>query len=122
MQDLPDRRLAQRQPAIGRDALTAVVDQPALRVARVGLVQPVELVQHGDAFGLRRRDRAEQVPQRLEVSFHLASTADDEPLVLVEDAVHAPARHGELLEEVDALTRHLPITDQERRRRQPGEP
>ena len=45
---------------------------------------------------------------------HLASAADNETLVLFEDAVHAAARQRKLLQDRDLLPRHVRVADQER--------
>ncbi|KAG0934084.1 hypothetical protein G6F31_016175 [Rhizopus arrhizus] len=116
------RLLGEGEQAIGMRILAAIDRGPLQRIVRVILVQPVELVQHTGIVDLQRRNRAEQVPQALEVVFHLAAAADHETLLRHLQSIQRAAGNLLLLKDGDALTGHAAVAYQERRtgqRRQP---
>ena len=116
--DLHRGLVAQPEFALESRILPAVLGGAAQRIVGVVLVEPVILVEHGDAFGLDRRDRAEQVPHHLEVVVHLAPAAHDIAEAGDVGAVARPAGHRVLFEDVDVLARHLRISHQIAGRRQ----
>ncbi|MNS89953.1 hypothetical protein D3C72_1239860 [compost metagenome] len=115
------RLLAQGEQAIGMRVLAPVDGGTLQRIVRVVLVQPVELVQHTGIVDLQRRNRAEQIPQALEMVFHLAAAADHETLLRHLQAIQRATGNLLLLQDGDALAGHAPIAHQERRTGQRGQ-
>lgn len=104
------------------DLLAAVLQRTSRIGGGVDLVDPVHVVENRRVLVLERGHGLEQIPQGLEVGLHLASTTDDEALVLVEDAVHAAAGQSEFLEDGDLVPGQLRVADQKCRPGQRCEP
>ena len=58
-----------------KEEVVDVYKRQAQGIVRVFLVQPVILVQNGDARRLNRRNAAEQIPQTLKMVLYLTSAA-----------------------------------------------
>jgi len=110
--------LGQREQAIGVRVLAPIDGGALQRVVGIVLVEPVELVEHTGIRDLQRRDGAEQVPQAFEVVLHLAPASDHEALLGLLDTIERTARQRLLLQDGDAMTRHVGIAHEERRPRQ----
>src|SRR5579859_25679 len=88
---------------------------------RVVLIEPVELVEHARAVDFERGHRAEQIPEALEVVFHLAPTANHEAFLRLLDAVERAAGQLEPFENGDLGAFHLTVADEERGTGEGGE-
>ena len=112
--------LIQLELLVGVGVLTAIHTGTAQRVVGIVLVEPIILIQHGDARRLDRGHIAEGIPHDLEMVVHLAAAAHEEALGHVLAAVAAAAGKLQLFEQMDVLTLHLSVADKIKSRRQPG--
>ena len=109
LHDLHRGLVREAELAVAAGVVPAVLCGAAERVVGVFLVEPVVLVQDGDAGCLDGGDGAEQVPHHLEVVVHLAAAAHDVAEAGDVPAVAGAAGHVVLLEDVDVLARHLGV-------------
>ena len=84
----------------------------AERVVGVCLVQPVVLIQHACALGLKRRDGAEQIPHDFKMVIHLPAAPHHITDAGVLAAITGTSGDGSLFKEMDMFPFHLTVTDQ----------
>ena len=93
--------------------LAALLCGTAQGIVRVFLVQPVILVQNGDARRLNRRNAAEQIPQTLKMVLHLTSAAHHISSGRIIDTVAGASCNVHRLKNVNVGTFHLTVSHQE---------
>ena len=92
--------------------LAAVHAGAAQGVVGVVLVEPIILVQNGNARGLDGGNIPEGVPHDLKMVVHFPAAAHIEALGDVPVAVAAAAGQLQLLQQMDALALHLAVSHQ----------
>ena len=97
---------------IGVGVLPPVFRGAAERVVGVCLVQPVVLIQHACALGLKRRDGTEQIPHDFKMVIHLPAAPHHITDAGVLAAITGTAGDSPLFKEVDVFPFHLTVTDQ----------
>ena len=112
--------LVELELLVGVRVLAAVHSGAAEGVVRVVLVQPVVLVEDGDARRLDGGHIAEGVPHDLEMVVHLAAAAHEEALGHVLAPVAAATGKLQLFEQMDVLALHLSVADEVERCGQTG--
>ena len=120
LHDLHCGLVGQAELLVGMGVLPLLLRGTAERVVRIGLVEPVILIQHAHALRLNGRDGAEQVPHALEMVVHLAAAAHDIADVGILIAVTRAAGDRVLLQNMDPLTGHLTVSDKVAGSRQSG--
>ena len=97
---------------VGMGILAAVHAGAAQGVVGVVLVEPIILVQHGNARGLDGGNIPEGVPHDLKMVVHFPAAAHIEALGDVPVAVAAAAGQLQLFQQMDALALHLAVSHQ----------
>ena len=113
LHDLHAALLAQIELAVCVRILAALLCGTAQGIVRVFLVQPVILVQNGDARRLNRRNAAEQIPQTLKMVLHLTSAAHHISSGRIIDTVAGASCNVHRLKNVNVGTFHLTVSHQE---------
>ena len=111
LHDLHAAFLAQVELAVCMGILSAVFRCAAEGIVRVMLVQPVILVQYGSSRYLQRRNTVEQIPQALEMVFHLTAATHNIAAERIFNAVACAARNVHGLQNVNVLALHLSVAD-----------
>ena len=106
------RRLIQLEFSIRVGVLTAVDGGAAERIVGVVLVEPIILVQYGNAGGLNGGNIPEGIPHDLKMVVHFTATAHEEALGDVLAAVAAAAGQIQLLQQMNVLALHLTVPHQ----------
>ena len=76
-------------------------------------IQPVIFIQYGNIRCFDGRDAAEQIPEALEMVFHLTAASHDVTACRIKDSVAGAAGNIHSFQNVDVGTGHLSITDKE---------
>ena len=76
------------------------------------LVQPIVLIQHACALGLKRRDGTEQIPHDFKMVIHLPAAPHHITDAGVLAAITGTAGDRSLFKEMDMFPFHLTVTDQ----------
>ena len=112
LHDLHGPGVGQAELPVGVTVLPTVLGGPHEGVVGVPFVEIVVLVQHAQFRVLNGGNGSKQVPHHLEVVVHLTAAPHHIPQARVLPAVAGPAGDRILLKDMDAFSRHLPISHQ----------